>query len=65
MLSKKTEFNILDGKVNNVDTTKFVSTTKYERDGSDLGKMITDVDKKVPDLSDLVKKQILMLKLLK
>ena len=65
MLSKKTEFNILDGKVNNFDTTKFFSRTKYERDGSDLEKMINDVDKKVPDLSDLVKKQILMLKLLK
>ena len=35
---KKTEFNNLIGKVNNIDTTKFTSRTKYEIDGSDLEK---------------------------
>ena len=53
---KKTEFNKLVIKVDNIDTTKLVSRTKYENDGLDLGKKISDVDKKVPDVSDFVKK---------
>ena len=35
---KKTEYNKLVTKVDNIDTTKFVSRTKYENDGSDLEK---------------------------
>ena len=35
---KKTEYNKLVSKVDNIDTTKFVSRTKYESDGSDLEK---------------------------
>ena len=55
---KKTEYNKLVTKVNNIDTTKFVSRTKYENDAPDL-------EKKIPDVSGLVKKkQISMLKLL-
>ena len=62
---KETEYDKLVTKVNVIDTTKFVSRTKYEKDGSDLERKIGDVDKKIPDVSDLVKKkQILILKLL-
>ena len=53
---KKAEYDRLFGKVNGIDTTKFVSRTKYEKDGSDLEKKISDVDKKIPYASGLVKK---------
>ena len=53
---KKTEYNKLVTKVNGVDTTNFVSRTKYEKDGSDFEDKITKIDKKAPDISDLVKK---------
>ena len=53
---KKIEYNKSVSKVNSIDTTKYVSRTKYEKDGSDLEKKISDVDKIIPDVSDLVKK---------
>ena len=53
---KKTEYNKLVTKVNGIDTTNFVLKTKYERDGSDFEDKISKVDKKIPDVSDLVKK---------
>ena len=53
---KKTEYNKLVSKVNGMDTTNFVSRTKYENDGSDLEKKISDIDKKITNVSDLVKK---------
>ena len=53
---KKTEYNKLVTKVDNIDTTNFVLKTKYENDGADLEKKISDVDKKIPDVSNLVKK---------
>ena len=62
---KKTEYNKLISKVDNIDTTKFVSRTKYESDGSDLEKKISDVDKKYLMLVAWLKKQIAILKLLK
>ena len=43
-------------KVNGIDTTNFVLKTKYEKDGSDFEDKIKKVDKKIPDVSDLVKK---------
>ena len=43
---KKTHYNKLVSKVNGIDTTKFVSRGKYEKDGSDLERKISDVDKK-------------------
>ena len=55
---KKTEYDKLISKVNGIDTTKFVSRTKYENDGSDFEKKVNDVDKKLPDVSGLAKKQI-------
>ena len=40
----------------NIDTRNFVSKTKYKKDGSGYEDKINKVDKKIPDVSDLVKK---------
>ena len=56
---KKTEYDKLVAKVNVIDTTNFVSKTKYEKDGSDFEDKINKIDKKIPDVSDLVKKSAL------
>ena len=45
-------------KVNNIDTSGFVLKTKYQTDKSEL-------EKKITDTSDLVKKQIRIIILLK
>ena len=52
---KKTEYNKLVTKIDNNDTTNFVSKTKYEKDGADFEDKTYKVDKKIPDVSDLVK----------
>ena len=52
----KTQFSIFVSKVHSIDTTDFVKNTKYEKDGSDFEDKINKVDKKIPDVSDLVKK---------
>ena len=54
---KKTEYNKLVTKVDNIDTTNFVSRTKYEKDGSGFEDKIIKVGKKIPNVSDLVKKK--------
>ena len=46
---KKTEYDKLVGKVNNIDTSKFVLKTKYDTEKSVL-------ENKIPDTSSLVKK---------
>ena len=53
---KKTLYNKLAAKENNIDTSEFVLNTKYNVDKSDLGKKISDVNKKILDTSGLVKK---------
>ena len=53
---KKAEYDKLVNKVYGIDTTNFVSRIKYEKDGSDFENKITKTDKKIPDVSDLVKK---------
>ena len=53
---KKTEYDNLVTKVDNIDTTGFVLKTTYDTDKSYLEKKISDVDKKIPDTSGLVKK---------
>ena len=53
---KKTVYGKLVAKVSNIDTTGFVLKTKYDKDKSDLGKKISDADKKTPDISGFVKK---------
>ena len=51
---KKTEYNKLVTKVDNMDTTNFVKKNKYEKDGSDFEDKINKIDKKIPDSSSLV-----------
>ena len=51
---KKTAYNKLVTKVDKIGTTKFVSRTKYKN--VDVEIKISDVDKKIPDGSGLVKK---------
>ena len=53
---KKTEYDKLVTKVDNIDTTGFVLKTTYDTDKSDLEKKISDADKKIPDTIDLAKK---------
>ena len=60
---KKTEYDKLFGKVDNIDSTNSVLKTKCEQNGSDFEDKISKKDKKIPDVSDLVKKQISFLKL--
>ena len=44
-------------KVNGIDTTNFAKITKYEKDGPYFENKISKIDKKVPDVSSLVKKK--------
>ena len=53
---KKTEFNSLETKVDIIDTTNFILKTKYEKDRSEFEDKISKIDKKIPDISSLVKK---------
>ena len=48
MLLKKTVYDKLIAKVNNIDTGGFVLETKYVTDKSDLEKGTCDSDKKNP-----------------
>ena len=56
-VAKKTVYDKLVAKVNNIDTTGFVLKTTYDTDKSNLEKKVGDADKKNPDTSDLVKKK--------
>ena len=40
MSSKKTEYDQLVGKINNIDTTNFVLETKYHTDIGEINKTI-------------------------
>ena len=53
---KKTEYNKLVAKVDNIDATNFVQKTKYEKDGSGFEDKINKVEKKIPDVTGLVEK---------
>ena len=53
---KKTVYNKLTAKVNNIDTSRFVLRSKYDTDKSSSEKRISDKDKKIPNISGLVKK---------
>ena len=55
---KKTVYNKLVTKVNNIDVSGCVLKTKYDTDKSDLVKKISDAKKKIPNTNGLVKKQI-------
>ena len=52
----KEEYNSLKTKADSNDTINFVLKNKYEKDGSDFEDKISKIDKKIPDISDLVKK---------
>ena len=56
-VDNKTVYDKLVAKVNNIDITRFVLKTTYDTDKSDLEKKISDLDKKMPDTSELAKKQ--------
>ena len=58
MLLKNSVYDKLVAKVNSIDTSRLVLKTKYNTDK-------TELEKKTPDISGLVKKQIPMLKSLK
>ena len=58
-------YDKLVAKVNNIETSVFLLKTKYDTDKTDLEKKINDADKKIPNISGLVKKQTIMLTLLK
>ena len=62
---KKTVYDKLVTKVDNIDTTGSVLKTEYDIDKSDLANEINDTEKKIHDTNSLVKKQTIILKLLK
>ena len=43
---KKTEYDKLVAKLNGIDSTNFLSRTKYEKDGSDFEDKFDKIDKK-------------------
>ena len=45
-VAKKTEYNNLVTKADNIDTINFVKKSKYEKDGSDFENKINKIDKK-------------------
>ena len=53
---KRPEYDKLVAKVDSVDTTRFILKTTYDTDKSDLENKINDAGKKIPDTSDLAKK---------
>ena len=56
-VDKKTEYDKLVTKVNNINTRGFVLKTTYDTDKSDLEKKISDANKKrIPNTSNLAKK---------
>ena len=58
-------YDKLIAKVSVIDTSGFVLKTQYDTDKSYLGKKINHPDKKIPVISGLVEKQIIMQKLLR
>ena len=53
---KKTAYNTLKNKVDAIDTSKFVSRTKFMTDTNSLDDKIDKVEKKIPDISVLATK---------
>ena len=53
---KKTTYNTLKNKVDAIDTSKFVSRTKFTTDTNALDDKIDKVEKKIPDISRLATK---------
>ena len=55
-LVKKTEYNTLKNKVNAIDTSGFVTRTKFTTDTNSLDDKIDKIEKKIPDISELATK---------
>ena len=53
---KKADYNTLKNKVDAIDTSKFVSRTKFKTDTNALDDKIHKVEKKIPDISGLATK---------
>ena len=53
---KKTEYNTFKNKVDSIDTSKFVSRTKFTTDTNALDDKIDKVEKKIPDITSLATK---------
>ena len=43
-------------KVDSIDTSNYVSGTKYEKDGVDFKDKLDEIDKKIPDITNLATK---------
>ena len=56
---KKTDYNTLKTKVEGIDTSTFVTRTKFTADTNALDDNIDKVDKKIPDISGLATKSSL------
>ena len=55
-VSKKTTYNTLKNKVDAIDTSVFVTRTKFTTDTNALDDKIDKVEKKIPDISGLATK---------
>ena len=53
---KKTEYNTLKNKVDSIDTSNFVTKTKFTTDTNALDDKIDKVEKKIPDITSLATK---------
>ena len=53
---KKTEYNTLKNKVYAIDTSDFVTRTKFTTDTNVLDDKIDKIEKKIPDISGLATK---------
>ena len=61
----KAVYDKLVTTVNTIDTSRFVFKIQYNTNKPGLRTKIDNTDKKVPDISGLVKEQILMLRYLR
>ena len=53
---KKTDYNTLKNEIDAIDTSNYVSRTKFENDIKDLDDKIDKVDKRIPDITKLATK---------
>ena len=51
---KKTEYSSLKTKLDNIDSSSYVTKTKFENDISDLDDKIDKADKKIPDITNYI-----------
>ena len=51
---KKTEYSSLKTKLDDIDSSSYVTKTKFENDISDLDDKIDKTDKKIPDITNYI-----------